>query len=72
LLDEARKISLSQIPDQGMFDIPVFVHQHVALRHDPTPGNLGMRLLKGGANPVCRLSDNLDRTLDRKMQHQIF
>ena len=65
LLHETWEISLDEIPDQGMLDISVFVYQHISLRHDPTPRDLGVRLLKGWTDPVRRLSDDLNRALDR-------
>jgi hypothetical protein len=63
---------LDEVPDQSVLDISVFVRQNVPLRHDPAPGNLRMRLLEGRADTISRLSDDFDRTLDRKVQHRIF
>lgn len=62
---------LDKIPDEATFDVSILMNQDVALGHNPSPGDLWMRLSELGGDPVRCFADDLNRPLDRELEHPI-
>lgn len=71
LSHEARKVLDHHQPHALVIDIPVVVDQHIALRHDRAPRDLGMRRAQRLADAAGGLADDLDLAFDGALQQPV-
>jgi hypothetical protein len=55
-----------------MPDLAVFMRQHMTLRDDTPPGDLGMFVTNCRRDPARGFTDDLDVTLDSSPEHSIL